>query len=89
VDVGVAKYDPCNPASVIGLLEEWSGWTNFKLPDDKYFNRKAEGILGPDSLKNLEFTRELWDGLATHNKIMKGWTYRDNELKAPDEENHQ
>ena len=71
LDVKEKKYDPCNPASVIKLLEEWSGWDGFSFPETDYFNSKAEGILRIDNriLKKLEFTKELWDGLAIHNKI--------------------
>lgn len=82
-----AKYDPCNPASVIELLKEWSGWTDFDFSDTNYFNTKTAGILRLENLKELEFTRKLWDDLAVHNKIMKGWTYDGNELKPPRENN--
>jgi hypothetical protein len=77
LDVEKKKYDPCDPTSIIYLLKEWSGWTkfNFNIDDTDYYHRKAKGILGPDSPKKLKFTKNLWDDLATQNKIMKGWTY--------------
>lgn len=82
---GLKKYDPCEPASVIDLLKEWSGWTDFVFSYTKYFNAKAAGILRlfDKPIKNLEFTKQLWDGLAIHNKIMKGWTYHGDELIPP------
>lgn len=81
-----AKYDPCSPASVIELLKEWSGWTDFGFSDEDicYYNLKAAGILRLKNLTKSEFTQKLWDGLAVNNKIMKGWTYEGNELTPPE-----